>query len=130
MSSIKLLFSAVVLSFGLNAVVANAQVKDVHSMEPKHGGVVSESNHMEFELVVKPEFVALYATDHEKAVEFENAKAKVILLDEGKKSEHTLIGNGAALRGEGINLKGKSYTALATIEFANKRKLTVRFKSK
>lgn len=130
MKSIKLLWCALVLGFGLNTVSAIAQGKDIHSMEPKHGGVVSESNHIEFELVVKPEGTSLYATDHGNAVDFSKASGKVILLNDGQKKEVVLTGNSTMLQGEGVELKTPAYTAVATVDFANKRKITVRFKSK
>jgi len=130
MKSIKLLWCALVLGFGLNTVSAIAQGKDIHSMEPKHGGVVSESNHIEFELVVKPEGTSLYAMDHGKAVDFSEASGKVILLNGGQKKEVALTGNSTMLQGEGVELKTSAFTALTTVEFSNKKRITVRFKSK
>lgn len=130
MKSIKLLWCALALGFGLNTVSAIAQGKDIHSTEPKHGGIVSESNHMEFELVVKPEGTSLYAMDHGQPVDFSKASGKVILLNDGQKKEIVLTGNSTVLQGEGVELKTPAYTALATVEFANKKKTTVRFKTK
>ena len=130
MKSIKLLTTALGFALALNTGLSTAQVKDEHKLEPKHGGVVVESNHIEYELVVKPENVQLHAVDHGKVMDLSKAKAKVVFLVAGQKMEKTLAGQGALLSGEGVDLKGAAYTAVATVEFANKKKATVRFKSK
>jgi hypothetical protein len=129
MKSIKSLTTTFGLVLALSSGFAVAQEKDEHKLEPKHGGVVVESNHIEYELVVKPENVQLHAVDHGKVMDLSKAKAKVVFLVAGQKMERTLAGQGALLSGEGVDLKGSAYTAVATVEFANKKKATVRFKT-
>ena len=129
MKSIKLLTTAIGFALALSSGLASAQVKDEHRLESKHGGVVVESNHIEYELVVKPENIQLHAVDHGKVMDLSKAKAKVVFLVAGQKMERTLAGQGALLSGEGVDLKGAAYTAVATVELANKKKATVRFKA-
>ena len=130
MKSIKLLATSIGLALALNSGLSSAQVKDEHKLEPKHGGVVVESNHIEYELVVKPDNVQLHANDHGKVMDLSQAKGKVTFLISGQKVERVLVGQGTVLSGEGVDLKGSAYTAVTTVEFANKKKATVRFKSK
>eukprot|EP01038_Epipyxis_sp_PR26KG_P003765 gene3765-5382_t len=80
MKSIKLLTTTFGLVLALSSGFAVAQEKDEHKLEPKHGGVVVESNHIEYELVVKPENVQLHAVDHGKVMDLSKAKAKVVFL--------------------------------------------------
>ena len=117
------------IGLGLNAELVQAQEKDVHDLVPKHGGIVTESNHMEYELVIKPDSTELYIRDHGKAVDLSQAKAKLTVLNSGKKTETELIGGSTMLKGEAVITDGKGFTALATVEFSGKKKSTVRFKS-
>ena len=133
MKSIKLLTTSFGLVLALSSGFAVAQEKDEHKLEhklePKHGGVVVEANHIEYELVVRSENVQLHANDHGKVIDLSKAKAKVVFLVADQKMERTLAGQGVLLSGEGVDLKGSGYTAVATVEFANKKKATVRFKT-
>ncbi|WP_040512093.1 hypothetical protein [Limnobacter sp. MED105] len=129
MKSAKLLVSTVMFSLALGAGVAHAKEGVPHDLDPRHGGVVVESSHMEFELVLNPQATELYVRDHGKPVDLTQAKGKLVFLVAGQKMERTLAGQGALLSGEGVDLKGSGYTAVATVEFANKKKATVRFKT-
>jgi hypothetical protein len=129
MKSIKLLTTSFGLVLALSSGFAVAQEKDEHKLQPKHGGVVVEANHIEYELVVRSENVQLHANDHGKVIDLSKAKAKVVFLVADQKMERTLAGQGVLLSGEGVDLKGSGYTAVATVEFANKKKATVRFKT-
>ncbi|MDH4394796.1 MAG: hypothetical protein QE278_03865 [Limnobacter sp.] len=128
MKSIKLQATAVGMALVFGASLAFAQQPDVHDLKPVHGGVVSQANHKEFELVIKPDSTQLHVRDHGKPMDLSQASAKLTVLDSGQKQELTLTGQGALLKGNGVQLKGSAYTAVATVEFANKKKTTVRFK--
>jgi hypothetical protein len=130
MQMTKKILATLLIFLSLGFGIAHSQQKDVHDLKPKHGGIVSESNHMEFELAVQPDFTYLYIRDHGKPVDLSQAKAKLTILDAGKKHEVSLGGGTDALQGNAITLGGKTYTAVATVEFASKKKVTVRFKSK
>jgi hypothetical protein len=129
MKSIKLQATTLGMILALNASFAFAQQPDVHNLKPLHGGVVSQANHKEFELLIKPDSTQLHVSDHGKPVDLSQASAKLTVLDSGQKQELTLTGRGALLKGNGIQLKGSAYTAVATVEFADKKKTTVRFKA-
>lgn len=130
MKLIKLLTTAAGFALALSLGLSNVQAKGEHKLEPKHGGVVVESNHIEYELVVTPDHVQLHANDHGKVMDLSQAKGKVTFLVSGQKMERMLVGHGAVLSSDGVDLKDSAYTAVTTVEFANKKKATVRFKSK
>jgi hypothetical protein len=100
-----------------------------HTVGPKHGGLVSESNHIEYELVLKPDATEIHVRDHGKVKDMSKAKAKINVLSEGKKLEQTLSGEPAMLKGPALGLGAQNYTAVATVEFASGKKATVRFKA-
>jgi hypothetical protein len=129
MKSFKLQAAVFGVAFAFNAGFAFAQQPDVHDLKPRHGGVVSEVNHKEYELVIKPDSTQLHVRDHGKPMDLSQSSAKLTVLESGQKQELTLTGQGALLKGNAIQLKGSAYTAVATVEFAGKKKTTVRFKA-
>ena len=130
MKTARLLLSTLVLSLGLGTGLTHAKEGDAHDLNPKHGGIVSESSHMEFELVLNPQATELYVRDHGRPVDLTQAKGKLMLVSGGKKTEIELVGSATMLKGNAFELGVGGYTAVATVELSNKKKITVRFKSK
>lgn len=129
MKSIKLQAITLGMALALPAGFAFAQQPDMHDLKPIHGGVVSQAHHKEFELVIKPDSIHLHVRDHGRPMDLSKASAKLTVLESGQKQDLALTGQGAMLQGKGIQLKGSAYTAVATVEFADKKKATVRFKA-
>lgn len=130
MKSIKVLTAIFGIAVSLSTGFAVAQTKDVHVLKPKHGGLMSEVNHIEYELVLKPEGTELYLQDHGKPMDLTNTSATLTVLDGAEKTGIKLLAQSKMLKGDGITLKNPNYTAIATVEFPNKKKSTVRFSNK
>ncbi|RZI40444.1 hypothetical protein EGT07_24245 [Herbaspirillum sp. HC18] len=58
-----------------------------HDAKPQYGGVVSVIKDVNYELVAKPDSIALYVNDHGKPVDTKNASASLTLLSAAEKSE-------------------------------------------
>ena len=95
--------------------------------KPKFGGQVQEVSEVQYEVVVKPDNIAIYVEDHGKKVDTKGATAKVSLLNGVDKSEATLAPAGDnKLEAKGkFNVKsGTKVTAVVTL--AGKGAKTVR----
>lgn len=68
-----------------------------HDASPVHGGVVSVVKDVNYELVVRPDTMTLYITDHGKPVDTKNASATLTLLSASGKSEVKLTPAGSNL---------------------------------
>lgn len=68
---------------------------DGHSAKALHGGVVSEANHLTFELVPQADKITLHVRDHGKPVSTEGATAKLTVLSGTVKSTIDLTPSGA-----------------------------------
>lgn len=66
--------------------VTLASEKD-HDAKPMHGGVVSVVKDVNYELVAKPDTIALYVIDHGKPVSTKNGTATLTLLSGTEKAE-------------------------------------------
>jgi hypothetical protein len=99
-----------------------------HGEKPKHGGVVSSASDLHFELVNKDGKATIYVEDHGKPRATSGATGKLTVLNGGAKSElpleaageNTMVANGEA------NL-AKGSKAVATVTFADKKTVNVRF---
>jgi hypothetical protein len=120
MNHAKTLFAAVSLTFAVAALASG-------DFKPKYGGLVQEVSEVQYELVVKPDIIAIYVEDHGKKVDTKGASAKVSLLNGVDKSEATLAPAGEnKLEAKGsFNVKsGTKVTAVVTL--AGKPAKTVR----
>jgi hypothetical protein len=61
-----------------------------HDVKPMYGGVVTEVKDINYELVAKPDGIALYVTDHGKPVDVKGGAATVTLLSASDKTEAKL----------------------------------------
>lgn len=59
-------------------------------LKSKYGGQVQEVSEIQYEVVAKPDSIAIYVEDHGKKVDTKGATAKVSLLNGVDKSEATL----------------------------------------
>ena len=83
-----------------SAVLAHGDLKAAH------GGLIIEGKTMTVELLVQPEMVMVYLSEHENFVDSKNAGGEVILLNGGRKQVITLSPAGDnTLKGEGVTLE-------------------------
>ena len=123
-SRLALLLAAVTL-----AASAAAHADGEH--KPKYGGVVTVVKDVQYELVAKPDSVALFIEDHGRKVDTKGATAKLTLLTGGEKSEVILVPfgeNGLEAKGA-IRMPGGT-KAVAMISLAGKPAVSARFEIK
>lgn len=120
MNFAKVLFVTTTLAVSATAMASG-------DFKPKYGGIVQEVSEVQYEVVVKPDNIAIYVEDHGKKVDTKGATAKVSLLNGVDKSEATLAPTGDnKLETKGsFNVKsGTKVTAVVTL--AGKAAKTVR----
>ena len=110
----------------LLAVSPLAYASKDHDLVPKHGGVVTEVKHFEYELVAKPDLIRLYVRDHGKAVDVSNATAKLTLLAGAEKQEIELKPVDGKLEAKGGFKVAAGTKAVATVTIGSKT-ITARF---
>ena len=99
--------------------------------KPKYGGVVAVVKDVQYELVAKPDSVALFIEDHGKKVDTKGASGKLTLLSGGDKTDITLVPVGAnGLEAKGMFKVPAGTKAVATITLAGKPATNVRFEIK
>ena len=114
----------------LPLVAFNASASgDKHAHAPKHGGVVTEVNHLDIELVAQADALRIHLRDHDKPLKLAGATAKLTLLAGGVKTEVTLVPAGDVLEARG-SFKTAGATAVALITLPGKPPLTARFRIK
>ena len=119
---------ALAMAFVANS--AQAQ-KDDHSMDPRHGGVVVEASHVQFELVNTSNSVQLFARDHGKPVDMSKATGKLtVLLDNKEKLDIVLTGQAESLSGKLPVAIDQPYVALAFVKMPSGKNITARFQSR
>jgi hypothetical protein len=95
---------------------------------PKHGGIVKEVREVSYELVARPDAIAIFITDHGKPVASAGASAKVTLLNGADKSEASLAPAGDnKLEAKGSFKVQKGTKAIAVITLAGKAPVTARY---
>jgi len=99
--------------------------------QPKYGGVVTVVKDVQYELVAKPDSVALFVEDHGRKVDTKGATGKLTLLTGGDKTEVPLVAMGE----NGLGAKGAfkvpaGTKAVATITLAGKPAINARFELK
>ena len=113
------------------ALTGAAFAADGHNHAHEHnglqGGVVAEANHLDFELVVKPDTIKLYVRDHDKPLSVKEGSAKLTLLTGTDKFEVTLAPAGEALETKGTFAIIQGTKAVAVVSLPDKKVTTVRF---
>lgn len=120
------LFAAVSLALAGAAFAADGH-NHAHEHNGLQGGVVVEANHLDFELVAKPDSIKLYIRDHDKPLSVKEASAKVTLLSGANKTEVTLAPTGEALEAKGTFGIAAGTKAVAVVNLPGKKVATVRF---
>lgn len=102
-----------------------------HGDKPKHGGVVQSASDLSFELVNRDAKAMIYVEDHGNPISTAGASGKLSVLNGGKKSELALepSGSNAMSTKEDAKLV-KGSKAIASITFADKKLVNVRFSVK
>jgi hypothetical protein len=100
---------------------------DNHDEKPQHGGIVATANHVTYELVAKPEMIALHVSDHGKPVKVAGGTAKLTILNGTEKSEASLAAEGNALMVKGAFKVGPGAKIVAVVSLPNSTAKTVRF---
>lgn len=98
-----------------------------HDLKPKHGGVVVEAKNLDFELVARPDRLALHVRDHGKAADVSKASAKLTLLSGSTKSEAQLVPAGDRLEAKGNFNAAAGTKVVAVVTWAGKAPVTARF---
>ena len=94
---------------------------------PKHGGVVQTASDLSFELVAGEGAAMLYVEDHGKPMVPTGMSGKLTVLNGADKSEADLKpAGGNKLEAKGVKL-GKGAKAVAALQTADKKTVTVRF---
>ncbi|EXI67279.1 MAG: hypothetical protein AW08_02114 [Candidatus Accumulibacter adjunctus] len=95
--------------------------------KPAHGGLVVESHHLDFELVVKPEALQLFVRDHGKPVDVSKATGKLTLLSGNEKLELPLTPAGDHLASKGNYTLQAGRPVIAQVVFPGKASVAARF---
>lgn len=98
-----------------------------HEAKALHGGVVSVVKDVNYELVARPDGIALYVSDHGKAADLAGATAKVTLLSSSKKEEATLTPVGGSLQAKGAFGVGPGTKVMAQVSLKGQPAQVVRF---
>ncbi len=98
--------------------------------KPMHGGIVTGTKLMDYELVAKPTAIQLHLRDHGKPADVSKASAKLTLLTGTEKQEVELKPAGDMLEATGTFAVGPGTKAVAVVTIAGKPAGTVRFSLK
>lgn len=116
------------LSLGFSGLAFAAGGHDhAHEHKPLHGGLVTEVKDVDYELVVKPESIQLFARDHGKSMDLSQASAKAVLLSGTDKLEVDLKPAGEKLEARGAFKASSGKKILVTVTFPGNKTSTVRF---
>ena len=112
---------------GLAAAGSAQAAGDAHTDSPRHGGVMAQAKHIDYELVARPAELQLHVRDHGKPVDVAGASAQLTLLSGGQKQAVTLQPAGAALVAKGSFTLGPGTQVVAVLSRGGKPAGTVRF---
>lgn len=98
-----------------------------HETKAQHGGVVSVVKDVNYELVARPDAIALYVSDHGKPADLAGATAKLTLLSGSKKEEATLAAGGDSLQAKGAFSVGAGTKVVAQVSLKGQPAQAVRF---
>jgi hypothetical protein len=123
------LLASIVLALAGTAHAAGDHHHAGDDHKPKHGGVVTPTKLMDYELVAKPTVIHLHLRDHGKPADVSKATAKLTLLSGTEKQEVELKPVGDKLEATGSFKVGPGTKAVAVVTVAGKP-ATVRFSMK
>lgn len=99
-----------------------------HGAKPKHGGIVQAAGDLSFELVAKDGATTIYVDDHGKDKPTAGATCTLTVLKGTQKTALPLESGGAntlVVKGNAVLAKGSK--AVASVSFADKKTVSVRF---
>jgi len=102
-----------------------------HGEQAKHGGIIQNASDLHFELVNNNGAAKIYVDDHGKAFSTAGASGKLTVLNGSEKTEVLLQpagDNALETKGDAKLMKGAK--VVASITFANKKTVSVRFSVK
>lgn len=102
-----------------------------HGAKPKHGGIVQTAGDLSFELVAKDGGATIYVDDHGKNMQTAGATGTLTVLNGTQKTELALASGGdntLVVKGRADLARGSK--AVATVSFADKKAVSVRFSVK
>ena len=114
------LAASIAFAFAGSAFAAGNQHKPGDDHAPKHGGIVTPTQRMDYELVARPTVIRLYLNDHGKAADLSKASAKITLLTGTEKQEIELKPVGDKLEAQGNFKVGPGTKAVAVVTVAGK----------
>lgn len=134
-------FIAFAAASGLAAITATSRAADdhkghdhggtagdhAHDAKPAHGGVVAVVKDVNYELVAKPESLALFVTDHGQPVDLKGASAKLTLLTGKDRADVTLAAAGDRLETAGSFKVGAGTKVAGQVLLPGKAPASVRF---
>lgn len=109
------------------AAFAGAGHDHAHEHKGLQGGIVVEANHLDFELLAKPESIKLYVRDHSTPLSVKDASARLTLLNGSSKSEVDLVSSGEALEAKGAFRVAPGTKVVAVVNLPGRKVTTVRF---
>ena len=121
------LLSAFALATAGTAFAAGDHKHAEDDHKPMHGGVVTPTKLMDYELVAKPTTIQLFLRDHGKSADVSKASAKLTLLSGTDKQEVELKPAGDKLEATGSFKVGPGTKAVAVVTIGGKPAGTVRF---
>ena len=120
-------FVAFALAAAGTAFAAGDRKHAADDHKPMHGGVVTPTKLMDYELVAKPTTIHLFLRDHGKSADVSKASAKLTLLSGTDKQEVELKPAGDKLEATGSFKVGPGTKAVAAVTLGGKSVGTVRF---
>ena len=122
-------FLSIALSFAVSSTAfAAGDHGSSHDHQPLHGGIVVESNDMDYEFVAKADTLTLHLRDHGKPAKTGGVSAKLTLLNGTEKSEVMLLPAGEGkLEAKGAFKVATGTKAVALVTMPGKKAANVRF---
>jgi len=120
------LVASITLALAGSAFAAGDHHHAADNHKPMHGGVVTPTKLMDFELVAKPTVIQLHLRDHGKPMDASQAKGKLTLLSGTDKQEVELKPAGDRLEATGSFKVGPGTKAVAVVTVGGKT-ATARF---
>ena len=118
----------IALAAGVATLVTNPVFG--HGAQPQHGGIVSSSNDVSYELVAEGSNATIYVLDHDKPVDTSRMGGKLTVLNGSEKAEAELKPAGQnMLQAKPVKL-AKGAKAVASVVRGDGKVSTVRFSVK
>ena len=121
------IFAAIALAAAGTAFAAGDRNHAADDHKPKHGGVVTPTKLMDYELVARPTSIQLHMRDHGKPADVSKASAKLTLLTGADKQEVELKPAGDKLEATGSFKVASGTKAVAVVTIGGKPSGAVRF---